>query len=77
MRVRGRGNIHGGVECLVIGQALDCEKNEQIARRRIVAGKGNPEESWRNNNSPATGRLCELTADFAVGELSIVDFGIR
>jgi hypothetical protein len=37
MRVRGRGNIHGGVECLVIGQALDCEKNEQIAcLRRIV-----------------------------------------
>jgi hypothetical protein len=35
-----------GVECLVIGQALDCEKNQQIAHRRIVAGKGNPEESW-------------------------------
>ena len=22
------------------------EQNEQIAHRRIVAGKGNPEESW-------------------------------
>jgi len=33
-------------ERLVQRQALDCEKNEQIAHRRIVAGKGNPEESW-------------------------------
>jgi len=33
-------------ERLVQRQALDCEKNDQIAHRRIVAGKGNPEESW-------------------------------
>ena len=29
-----------------ISQALDCEKSEQIAHRRIVVGKGSPEESW-------------------------------
>jgi hypothetical protein len=46
MRVRGRGNIHGGVECLVIGQALDCEKNEQIAHHRIVILRN----QGRNNN---------------------------
>jgi hypothetical protein len=48
LRKYGRNNNSPptGVECLVVGQALDCEKNEQIAHRRIVAGKGNPEESW-------------------------------
>ena len=44
-----------GVECLVIGQVLDSDQNEQLAHRRIVAGNRNPEESWANNNSPATG----------------------
>ena len=29
-----------------MGQALDCEKDKQIAHRTIVVGKGNPEESW-------------------------------
>src|SRR6266566_7908458 len=34
------------------------EQNDQIAHRRIVAGRGIPRNHGRNNNSPATGRSC-------------------
>ena len=44
------------------GDEVD-EKNKQMAHRRIVARRGNPEESWTNNNSPPTGRLVN-TCDY-------------
>ena len=43
------------------------EKNDQIAHRRIVAGRGIPRNHARINNSPATGQTA-----FSVGTGSTI-----